>query len=473
MTLRDYQQQTVTAVRAHWARKRRSVCVVAPTGAGKTRIGEELILDEPTVWCAHRRELITQTASRLAVRFGAKEVGIVMPGEYPTPAARVQVATVQTLLARGDRPKAKTLVLDEAHHYAAEDWRQLVDAYPRARVLGLTATPERLDGAPLGDIFDELVVAASYSELIANGWLVPARVYRPATTLGNDLAQDPVTAWRLYSEGSRTFVFCGRVAVAHAWAQRFRDVGVRAAVVDASTPKTERDETLALFKRGTVRVIVNVNTMTEGVDVPEARTIILARAFGHVGSYLQAAGRGLRSAFEKRDMILIDLVGASLRHGLPTDDRTYSLSGRPISAPGAAHGGGGVAEWSQEVMGVDLHIVARGALPPDIEPIAVDAQPVDQGARRAEFDNSQRPNPGGVGELSDVRVSDAAAITGRLHRIILMQVLAHASLLVSLIALLGYAYGVSSLYTVAGFTSMALHTALGIAVLHAALEVFM
>jgi DNA repair protein RadD len=384
--LRPYQRKTVDAVRSHWTSRARSVCVVAPTGAGKTRMGEELLGDEAAVWCAHRRELITQTAKRLRTRLGNANVGIVMPGEYPNPKARVQVATVQTLLARGERPRATVLVLDEAHHYAADDWRQLVAAYPKARTLGLTATPERRDGEPLGDIFGELVVSASYSELVAGGFLVPARVHRPATSLGNDLAQDPVSAWHAYSEGSRAFLFCGRVADAHAWAKKFRDAGVRAAVIEASTPKAEREETLSLFARGVVRVVVNVNTMTEGIDVPEARTIILARAFGHVGGYLQVAGRGLRPAKDKPDMILIDLVGASVRHGLPTDDRTYSLDGRPISGEGPQHGGGGHAEWSQEVKGVALRLVARGALPAETEPAAVQARPVDDAKRRAEYE---------------------------------------------------------------------------------------
>jgi superfamily II DNA or RNA helicase len=386
-TLRDYQRRAIESVHAHWSDGGRAVCLVAPTGAGKTRMGEELIdCPEPVVWVAHRRELIQQTSKRLAARFGAGAVGVIMPGEYAKPRARVQVATVQTLLAREVRPLAGRLVLDEAHHYAAEDWRALADAYGSVPTLGLTATPERQDGKPLGDIFGRLVVSASYSDLIAGGYLVPARVHRPDATLGNDLAQDPVTAWRLYSEGSRAFVFCGRVYDAYAWAQKFRDAGVVAAVVEAGTARGERDEALARFAAGKVRVIVNVNTMTEGVDVPEARTIVLARAFGHVGGYLQAVGRALRPAKDKPDMILIDLTGTSRRHGLPTDDRVYSLDGSAISATGPERGGGGVAEWSQEIRGVELRMVARGALPLHESVSPIELSPADVGARRDEYD---------------------------------------------------------------------------------------
>lgn len=386
--LRQYQIEAVEGVRGHWIAGCRNVCLVAPTGAGKTCMGEELVDGtDPVLWVAHRRELINQTHRRLAARFGSSAVGRIMPGTYPSPRARIQVATVQTLLARELVPPAKVIALDEAHHYAAADWRALVDLYPNARVFGLTATPERGDGEPLGDIFGEMVIASTYSKLVADGYLVPARVLRPDKALGNDLAQDPVDAWLKHSEGSSTFMFCARVVDARAWAQRFRDAGVMADVIHAKTPRAEREDIMARFVRGHVRVIVNVNVMTEGVDVPEARTIILARAFGHVGGYLQAAGRGLRSAKDKPDMILLDLVGASIRHGLPTDDRAYSLDGRPISAPGPQHGcGASPVEWSQNVRGVDLQMVARGALPPEKTPEAVRPRSVDDADRRVEFE---------------------------------------------------------------------------------------
>jgi superfamily II DNA or RNA helicase len=384
--LRDYQQRAVNETRAHWASGTRSVCLVAPTGAGKTVMGEDLIAGaEPVVWVAHRRELVTQTAKRLARRFGSSAVGTILPGDEARPHARVQVATVQTLLARGMAPEATRIVLDEAHHYEADDWAALVAAYPQATVLGLTATPQRADGRALGDTFEALVISAKYSELIAAGHLVPARVHRPDAYLGNDLAQDPIEAWLALSEGSLTFMFCPLVDMANAWAQRFRDTGVNAQVIECNTPRTERSEHLASFAAGRVRVIVNVNTMTEGVDVPEARTIVLARAFGHVGGYLQAVGRALRPAPNKPDMILIDLVGASARHGLPTDDRKYSLEGRAISGAAPKHGGCGRADVTQEVKGLGLRMVARGALPPDEAPKGVEPVRVDDEARRSEY----------------------------------------------------------------------------------------
>lgn len=357
---RAYQDIAVGNVETEWSNGARSVLLVAPTGSGKTELGRRLVGARSTLWCAHRRELVNQAADRLRAHAGRGSVGIIMAGEHETPSARIQVGTVQTLIARGRHPEVELVVLDEAHHYMAVDWKAFADTYPNAKFLGLTATPERKDGEALGDIFERLVVAANYSELIRDGYLVPARVLQPPMNLGNDLAQDPLDAWAKHAEGSLTFCFAGRVDIAKAWAQRWRDHGVIADTIDANTPKRERDEILTRFKRGLIRCLMNVNTMTEGVDVPEARAAILARAFGHVGGYLQAAGRVLRPAKDKPDAILIDLCGATLRHGLPTQDRKYSLTGRAISG-GMNHGGGGPGEFEQSVKGVELRMVSKGA----------------------------------------------------------------------------------------------------------------
>jgi DNA repair protein RadD len=386
-----HQPRALAEVRGHWTGGVRAVCLVAPTGAGKTRMGEDAVADfGAVVWLAHRRELVKQTAERLRRRFGREAVGVIMPGEHPSPRARIQVATVQALLGRELRPRADVLVLDEAHHYVAAEWVQVVAAYPDAKVLGLTATPERADGEPLGDVFGALVVAASYSELIAAGCLVPCRVHRPAEKLGNDLAQPTIEAYRKYSEGSRAFVFCARVEIAYAEAQTFRDHGIPAGTIEAMTPKAERDELLERFRRGTLKVLTNVNTMTEGVDVPEARCCILAKGFGHVGQYLQAVGRVLRAAKGKSDAILIDLTGTSLDHGLPTDDRSYSLSGRAISGGGSFGGGGVAPDFTQSVRGIELEMVARGALPPAVAPVPVEVRAIDDAERRKEYEGLVR-----------------------------------------------------------------------------------
>jgi hypothetical protein len=238
----------------------------------------------------------------------------------------------------------------------------------------------------LGEAFDvagheQRAVAASYSELIKVGHLVPARVYQPPRDLKNDLALDPLDAWAKYSGGALTFGFTPLVATAYEAAQRFRDNSIRADVIEANTAKRERDETLELFKRGEIRVILNVNTMTEGVDVPEAGCVILARSFGHVGGYLQAGGRALRPAVGKSEAVIIDLCGATLRHGPPDADREYSLTGKAISGGNSFGGGGGRDAIEQSVVGVDLVQLGAGKNAPK----AVELKLVDMRVRRTEY----------------------------------------------------------------------------------------
>lgn len=330
--LRPYQERAIASVLDHMRGGAQSVCLVAPTGSGKTRMGEELVhlamrKSGRVLWLAHRRELLKQASLRLRRSLGHLEVGVISPGEDWSPGSPVQVATVQTLLARDHRPEATLIVFDEAHHYVSDEWRALAQAYPNARAVGLTATPERGDGRPLGDVFQKLTVAASYSELIADGHLVPARVFEPGEYISDGLALDVVNAYQHYASMHRAFVFCRSVEEAHELALRFRRYGWPAAAIEANTPTAERDRHLADFAAGVLRVLVSVNTLTEGVDIPETSCIILARTIGHSSTYLQMVGRGLRPAPGKTECTVLDLVGAWRLHGLPTEDRDYSLSG--------------------------------------------------------------------------------------------------------------------------------------------------
>lgn len=333
--LRPYQENGINGVYAHWQRGIRRVLLVAPTGAGKTVLASEFCQREmdaggSVLFVVHRAELLNQTADRLRARFGAFDVGTVGRGRPSAPYARIQVGTVQTFLARNLRPNASLAIFDEAHHYAASDWSELFNHYNKIRALGLTATPERSDGKPLGDLFDELVVAAKYSELLRDGFLVPCKIHYISEAMGLDLAQDPLLAYQRFAENSQAFVFCASVEVAESLAGRFNEAGITAACIEAKTKKFEREQIIAKFKRGEIQVITNVNTMTEGVDVPQAKTVILARPMRHCGQFLQAAGRVLRPHTSKQYAILIDLVGAIIEHRYPTDDREYSLDGDGI-----------------------------------------------------------------------------------------------------------------------------------------------
>ncbi len=387
---RAYQSRTVRKVLSLQSHGMVSVLVVSPPGSGKTEMAMDAVADRTAVWVTHTRELCTQAYQRLCARFGDSAVSMVMAGWNETPGARIHVGTVQSILRRGTKfTNIEVAILDEAHHYMADTWNEVRQMYSgprggrqRVKEIGLTATPEREDGKPLGDIFQDLVVAATYSELLKAGHIVPVRVFAPEVDLGSDYARHPVDAWTDYSEDSLTFAFFPRVHIARMYADEWVSRDVPADVIVGESPNGERGASMEDFKGGRCRVLSTVNTMTEGVNIEEARTALLGKSFDFIGGYLQGTGRVLRPHEGKEDAIIIDLTGASLRHGSPTQDREYSLTGRAISGPSHGVGGGGVAA-DPEVLGVSMKITHRGALKHDMVPKPVVLPEPDPGRIKA------------------------------------------------------------------------------------------
>lgn len=311
VVLRDYQTRTVEAVIA--VLPTGPTVLVAPTGSGKTLMGVTVVrrLAVPTLWVVHRRELATQAQRALR--------------------GLARVVTIQGLVARGEQPPAALVVWDECHHYVADEWRTVAEHYAHARHLGLTATPERADGRPLGDLFQHLVVAASYTELMHAQHLVPCRVLAPPEIYRDGLALRPEEAYRRYAAGTRALVFVDRVDFAEETASRLRALGLSAVAVTDKTPAATRRTALHQFETGQLRALVNIYVLTEGIDLPCVETIVLARQVSHPSTYLQIVGRALRPFPGKPQALLLDLVGAVLRFGMPTADREYALSGEAIT----------------------------------------------------------------------------------------------------------------------------------------------
>jgi DNA repair protein RadD len=333
--LRDYQERALATVDASPAKR---VVLVSPTGSGKSVMGREWVrrkvaAGRRVLMVAHRIELLTQFAGHMQ-RVGVTP-SIIAPGFPSDPFAPVQCASLDTLVARGSVPEVDDVLWDECHHAAAETWAPVItQALHGAHVLGLTATPQRSDGKPLGDIFGAMVVAANYSELLTAGHIVRCRVFRPDTYLGSDWAQDPLEAYQKHGHGARGFVFCRSVKDSKELADRFTAAGIPSANVDGKLSQSKRDKAMASFASGDLRLIMNVFVLTEGVDVPDATVCMLARGAGHAGTYLQMVGRVLRPSPGKESAIFIDLPGVSHEHGAPTADREYGLSGRAIRTAG-------------------------------------------------------------------------------------------------------------------------------------------
>ena len=345
MQLRDYQVRALDGVRAHLRAGCKSVLLVAPTGAGKGTIAAEVLKTTVArggraLFLVHRGEILADVRARLAAA-GCLDTAILKAGEPAQLAAPVQLASVQTLASRDHvRPEASVVVWDEAHHAVAETYRKIRAAYPDAVHLGLTATPQRADRSPLGDCFEALVVAATPRQLRDQGHLVPCEVR--AAEPGEGLAMTPLEAYQRWGEGRRAIIFCATVAESRAAAQAFVAAGIGAGHIDGDTDPRTRAGLLARLASGEGRVLCNVFVLTEGVDVPAAAVCILARGCQAESTFLQMVGRVLRPCDGKDSALLVDLRGVVWEHGLPYEDREYSLDGSGIRRKES----GGIAAWS-------------------------------------------------------------------------------------------------------------------------------
>ena len=341
--LRDYQDRAVSATVA--AIDDRPI-LVAPTGAGKTVMGVAIArrLDAATLWVAHRRELVAQAAA--AVREAGGECGVILAGERPCPEAPIQVASIQTL-ARRELPHHDIVVIDECHHATAASYARVLD---RPRVLGLTATPFRLDGKGLGSAgFRRFVVAAHTDDLCADGTLHSPRVFAAPPP---DLSEVKITAgdfnlgalsrsdavkaltgkivdtWRKRADGRRTVAFAIDVSHAETIAANFRTAGVPAEVVHGTMPKDARAAVLARLASGATKVVANCMVLTEGWDLPALEVAVVARPTASLQLHLQMIGRIMRACDGKDGAVVLDHAGNYHRHGPVTKRHVFSLEDR-------------------------------------------------------------------------------------------------------------------------------------------------
>ena len=325
-TLRPYQAKAVEQVRAELRAGRGSVLLVAPTGAGKTvcfcsMIESASIKASRGVVLAHREELIDQPARKL--REAGLTFGVIRSNDHRHDAsARTQLASVQTLVRRLGRYDMAFdyLIIDEAHHAAkGTAYEKIINAVraanPRCVIIGLTATPYRLDGKPL-DLFDAAVVIASIDELIAGGHLVKPRVMigrkvslagvHPA---GHDynileleakvsdpkIIGDVVASWKRHAADRITIGFAATRAHGKILCRAFLDAGVAAEFVDGETPTEERRAIFARLEAGFTRILWNVGVATEGWDCPVVSAVsVLFRRW--ITSAEASGARGARGA---------------------------------------------------------------------------------------------------------------------------------------------------------------------------------
>lgn len=335
--LRDYQEDLIERVREAYCRGYRSPCIVLPCGGGKSVITAEIAKrttykENNVLFLIHRRELrdqIIRTFSRWGVDMSLCDVMM-----------------VQTAARRAEKLRPPSLIItDENHHCLASSYKTIYEEFPKARFLGVTATPIRLNGDGLGDVNDILIEGVSAKWLIENRFLAPYDYYAPSVSdltgikimhgeyaasdvekllAKNTVFGDVIACYRKLAQGKQAVCYCASVQHSEKMAAAFRKAGIEAAHIDGSTPPAEREKIIEGFRRGAIDILCNVDLISEGFDVPDCECAILLRPTKSLTLFIQQSMRCMRYKPGKR-AVIIDHVGNYARFGMPDDDRKWTL----------------------------------------------------------------------------------------------------------------------------------------------------
>jgi len=333
MELRDYQVDGLNEIRASFAKGIRRVCYVAPCGAGKGTMVAAMAngaadKNNRVLFLIHRRELLEQVH---------EDIGRAHP--------LIQLKTVQSCR---DVVEPRLIISDEFHHGTAATWRRIFDRFPRANVVGLTATPARMGGQGLAEICDRLIIGPSATELIKNGYLAPYKYYAPpmqvdfseVRMVAGDFDQREITIridkphitgkaiehYLTLAKGKQAIIYCASLEHSRNTVEAFRAAGINARHIDGETPAPSRKQAVEDFKAGRLTVMSNVELFGEGLNLPGVEVVILLRPTQSLTLNLQQSMRSMRPGAGKT-AIIIDAVGNVFRHGLPSQDREWTLTG--------------------------------------------------------------------------------------------------------------------------------------------------
>ena len=340
----DMKERIEKALRLH-----RSVMAQMPTGTGKTylltAVIDSFVSNNPMekVWIvAHRRELVSQIDEtvRKFHSYSASNTSSLL--------SSVKAMSIQWLMRHYDEIEEEPgmIVIDEAHHALAKTYKEMWERFPKAKFLGLTATPCRLNGKGFTDLFDILVQSWSVPEFISKGRLatydfvsiksdgVTQRLIDSLQKRGADgdyqnkemdmLLNKKPSIERLYrsleeyGKDRKGIVYAINISHAQKITKLYQENGVKAIAIDSKTPATERQQDIEAFKKGDIQVLVNVDIFSEGFDCPDVEFVQLARPTLSLAKYLQMVGRGLRVAKGKKNCVIIDNVGLYRVFGLPS-----------------------------------------------------------------------------------------------------------------------------------------------------------
>ncbi|HDU0973054.1 TPA: DEAD/DEAH box helicase [Listeria monocytogenes] len=307
-------------------------------GAGKSVILSEIIRmtthnKNHVLFLVHRKELIDQIRNTLIMN----EVDM----------SYVKLGMVQTIVRRLNKTSEPSLIIiDESHHVLANSYKKIIHHFSKAKVVGFTATPVRINGGGLGDINDTLIEKVNVKWLIENQFLAHYKYYAPEivqtetlnvkrtgefdmTSLDDQFNKrmiwgDVIKHYQKLANGEQAILYASSLYQSQKMAASFEQVGITAAHIDGKTPKAERDHIIQQFRNGEIKVLCNLDLIGEGFDVPDCSTVIMLRPTQSLSLYIQQSMRGMRYRPEKTS-IIIDHVGNVSRFGLPDMERTWTL----------------------------------------------------------------------------------------------------------------------------------------------------
>lgn len=335
--LRDYQIDLLNRTRSAYRAGYKHPCIVAPCGTGKSHILAEmarLSTEKGTrVLCLEHRQELCDQLKKLFIAAGVDM-------------SLCRVMMVQTATRQISKLRPPGLIItDENHHAPAQSYKRIYEAFPSTPTVGVTATPCRLGGGGLGDVNDILIETEGVRWFIEHGYLADFEYYAPklADMTGVKRVRgdfdnkamikamshpaiygDAVKHYKDLADGKQAICYCASVELSKRMAQEFCAAGIRAEHLDGTTDKIRRARIIREFREGKVRILCNVDLISEGFDVPDCSCSILLRPTCSLTLYIQQAMRCMRPRSGKR-AIIIDHVGNYLRHGLPDEDRTWSL----------------------------------------------------------------------------------------------------------------------------------------------------
>lgn len=327
--------------RSQLAKGKKSVLLQSPAGSGKSVMIAEIARltvakGGIVMFMVHRKELVNQ----IKASFMENEVDL----------NRCIVQTVGKIAHRLKiLPKPSLIITDETHHSLASTYQKIYTYYSDVPRLGFTATPWRLNGKGLHDVYDAMVLGPKIDWLIENHYLAPYKYYsvklvddtklQKSSTgdytnksmddaVGKTIFGDVVKTYQTKTPNQQAIVYAHSVDYSKAVAQAFRDEGISAAHADAKTPAAERDRIMSDFKSGQLKVLCNVDLISEGFNVPDCSVVIMLRPTESLVLFIQQSMRSMRYKPGKQATI-IDHVANYARFGLPDDDRSWTLSDRP------------------------------------------------------------------------------------------------------------------------------------------------